>query len=436
MTALPPEPHESSSETEGTVPPLNVAGLFAGIGGIELGLQANGHHTRLLCEIEPAAQVVLKERFLEPTSPHFEAGASLVPDVRDVVFPPDTELIAAGFPCTDVSQAGRMAGIRGENTGLIQQVFRHLDDQGDRLSNLKWLLLENVPFLLRLDRGEGMRYLVAELEARGFKWAYRIVDSQAFGLPQRRERIFLLASRTEDPRDVLLVDNAQPIEREKRSDTAIGFYWTEGLRGIGWAVDAVPTLKGGSTVGIPSPPAVWLPDGKLMTPDISTAERLQGFAEGWTLPMEEAGYRVGTRWKAIGNAVSVPVSTWIGMRLRSPREYSAIDDESVDVTRASWPRAAWGTAGEVYKANVTSWPRAVPLTVSLRDLMNGNGKPLSARATIGFLERLMRSNLKQRKSDEFVSALVRHYISQGGSPSELAAIPGLEARVLSVTPRR
>ena len=51
----------------------------------------------------------------------------------------------------------------------------------------------------------------------------------------------------------------------------------------GWAVDAVPTLKGGSTVGIPSPPAIWYPDDDYIgTPDIRDAERLQGFDAGWT----------------------------------------------------------------------------------------------------------------------------------------------------------
>ncbi len=56
-----------------------------------------------------------------------------------------------------------------------------------------------------------------------------------------------------------------------------GFYWTEGIRGLGWAVNAVPTLKGGSTVGIASPPAVRLPSGEIVTPGLIDAERLQGF---------------------------------------------------------------------------------------------------------------------------------------------------------------
>lgn len=72
---------------------------------------------------------------------------------------------------------------------------------------------------------------------------------------------------------------------------AFGFYWTEGTRGLGAAVDAVPTLKGGSTIGIPSPPGILLPGGRVVTPRIEDAERLQGFEAGWTEPAEAVADR-------------------------------------------------------------------------------------------------------------------------------------------------
>src|SRR3954454_8148112 len=100
--------------------------------------------------------------------------------------------------------------------------------------------------MLQLDRGRAMRYLPEELGRLGYRWAYRVVDARAFGLPQRRQRVILLASRTEDPRPLLLDEDAEPAEQPLLADSFCGFYWTEGLRGLGWAVDAVPTLKGGS----------------------------------------------------------------------------------------------------------------------------------------------------------------------------------------------
>ena len=168
---------------------LSVAGLFAGIGGIELGLHQAGHASALLCEIDPGARRVLETRF--PDVP-------IARDVRELTTVGRVDLMAAGFPCQDLSQAGRTAGITGNNSSLVRHVFRLLDATRRRWP--RWLLLENVSFMLHLDRGKAMRHLIDELEARGFTWAYRVVDTRAFGLPQRRHRVILLASRTEDPR--------------------------------------------------------------------------------------------------------------------------------------------------------------------------------------------------------------------------------------------
>src|SRR5204862_3973161 len=117
--------------------------------------------------------------------------------------------------------------------------------------------------------GMAIRAIADEFERRGYRWAYRVVDSFSFGLPQRRERVFILASRELDPSAVLLSDE-RPLQRPATAlgRLAHGFYWTGGLGGLGWAVDAVPTLKNGSTIGIPSPPAVLWPDGRLVTPSI------------------------------------------------------------------------------------------------------------------------------------------------------------------------
>src|SRR5436190_1450863 len=81
---------------------LSVVGLFAGIGGVELGLHRAGHDTRLLCEYDDAAVAVLSERF---------PAVDLHRDVRELDELPEAELVAAGFPCQDLSIAGRAVGI-------------------------------------------------------------------------------------------------------------------------------------------------------------------------------------------------------------------------------------------------------------------------------------------------------------------------------------
>src|SRR6202044_1167011 len=102
------------------------------------------------------------------------------------------------------------------------------------------------PFMLQLDRGKAMRHLTEMLGALGYRWAYRVVDARAFGLPQRRHRVLMLASRSEDPRPVLFGQDAGAPAEPEGIDYPCGFYWTEGIRGLGWAIDAVPTIKGGS----------------------------------------------------------------------------------------------------------------------------------------------------------------------------------------------
>src|SRR5580658_2325421 len=124
----------------------NVAGLFAGVGGLERGLHRAGHETVLLCENEPAATAVLRARF---------PGVKYHADVTNLAkLPRRTTLVAAGFPCQDLSQAGQTAGIAGSRSGLVGEVFRLAEKH-----RTPWILLENVPFMLQLSRGRAMDHI-------------------------------------------------------------------------------------------------------------------------------------------------------------------------------------------------------------------------------------------------------------------------------------
>jgi DNA (cytosine-5)-methyltransferase 1 len=264
-----------------------------------------------------------------------------------------------------------------------------------------------------------MRYLVDALEERDFQWAYRVVDTQAFGLPQRRQRVILLASRTEDPREVLFADDDGPGTRIPKSDAWCGFYWTEGLRGLGWAIDAVPTLKGGSTIGIPSPPAIWNPsEGSISTPDIRDAERLQGFEADWTLPALEAeGVRRGHRWKLVGNAVSVPVAAWVGERLSEPGWFDTSRVTEKVGPGVTWPKAAFGRKGYApHAVAVTMWPKN-EARAHLSKFIQYPRAPLSFRAASGFKSRLDVSSLRYPR--EFKADLAE-YVLRAARPSAVA----------------
>jgi DNA (cytosine-5)-methyltransferase 1 len=369
---------------------MQVVGLFAGIGGLERGLAVADHHAALLCEIDPGARAILAAAF--PNTP-------IAPDVADLEpLPAGTELLAAGFPCQDLSQAGLTHGIKGARSGLVQHVFRLLESR-----DVPWVLLENVPFMLELAGGGAMNAIVVELQRLGYRWCYRVVNAASFGLPQRRLRVYLLACRVADPATVLFADEAEhTLPATRIGSLAHGFYWTEGIRGLGWAPDAVPTLKNGSTIGIPSPPAILMPDLSIVMPDIRDAERLQGFPVDWTKPAETV-VRVSRRWSLVGNAVSVPVAAWLGRRLAEPGVYDTGRDRGP--IGARWPKAARWDGRRQHAVDIGPYPVAEP-GQHLHEFLGHPGKLLSERAVSGFYARTQRSSL--RFEPGFLAAVAAH----------------------------
>ena len=362
---------------------MKVAGLFAGIGGLELGLDRTGQQTELLCEIDESAQKVLRAHWPD---------VALVGDVRELrSLPAEVEIVTAGFPCTDISQAGLTAGIRGEQSGLVAEIFRLI-----RRRYPTWLVIENVQNMLVLARGHAMRHITDELDSMNMRWAYRVVDSRSFGVPQRRRRVILVASRDHDPRQVLFADDAGERPTTDYGSDAFGFYWTEGLRGLGWAQDATPTLKGGSTIGIPSPPGIWVPSAKpgrrVVMPGVEDAERLQGFDRGWTAAVD--GHRArGARMKLTGNAVTVGVAEWIGSRLTSPGE-PVEHGTKVDDWERGWPTAAWGGRGERWQVGVSEYPKHDEYVHLSMAVDIASARPVSHRGSAGFLSRTKRAKLR------------------------------------------
>jgi len=374
--------------------------LFAGIGGVELGLERAGHETVMLCELDDRANDVLDDRFRHvPERQH---------DVRGCELPSGIELVAAGFPCQDLSQAGRTQGMRGSESSLVSHVFRLLDTH-----DVPWVLLENVSNMLRLDRGDAMRYLAAELEKRDYRWAYRVLDTRAFGIPQRRKRVFLIASRVANPAASLFDMSVPEPATPDHEGRAVGFYWTEGNRGLGWAVDAVPTLKGGSGLGIPSPPAIWMSDDRIVTSDIRDAERLQGFEADWTAAADERQGR--SRWKLVGNAVTVDVAAWVGRVIaRIPEHGEGPVGARPLPGDGSWPTAAFGSSEGRYSVGVSQWPSLPARFTPIDEFLKFEPKLLSHRATAGFYKRLMASRL--RRPAQFERALEAQLEVFGATP--------------------
>ncbi|MBV9074359.1 MAG: DNA (cytosine-5-)-methyltransferase [Acidobacteria bacterium] len=379
--------------TGGELKNLTFVGLFAGIGGFELGFKTAGFRPILMCEIDENARRVLDTRFPE---------VKLHSDIRDLPKLPKVDVLCAGFPCQDLSAAGKTAGIEGSHSGLIWEVFRLLK-RGPKPS---WVVFENVPFMLQLNGGKAIKVITEELAELGFSWAYRVVDARSFGIPQRRRRVILIASRSGNARRVLLGDEA-PLG-DQQDNGACGFFWTEGNTGLGWARNAIPTLKSGSGLGIPSPPGIWLKGKGIFTPSIMDAERLQGFPANWTACVDPSKARF--RWRLVGNALTVPIAEWLARRILQPGPYDHRTDTRIDVHTGGWPYAAWGNAANVFRSNASEWPVSRKWT-PLSEFLEHEMSPLSFNATAGFLKRARASRLKFEPG--FLEDVAKHVEAMG-----------------------
>ena len=377
--------------------PLKMVSLFAGIGGFELGFKQAGIETIMACEIDPIAKHVLRTNF---------PGISLVDDICDLnALPDDTDILCAGFPCQDISTIGVKTGLSGERSSLVREVFRLLEKK-----KVEWVIFENVPDMLFLRKGETIRIIIEELEALGYSWAYRMIDSLAF-VPQRRRRVFVVAALHNNPRDVLLSGSSlqeHGIISSTEFEEPCGFYWTEGKYAIGLYQNAIPTLKVGSTIGIPSAPAMAFPDGTVGSPDIRDAERLQGFPEDWTKSAEEIA-KPSIRWKLVGNAVTVDVISWIAKKILVPEQYDFSQDKELGKDH-KWPNSCWGSDGKRFASNSTLYP-VERVEVSLSEYLRYPCKPLSYKAAKGFESRLVSGTVR---SPQFFINAIHQYVERKG----------------------
>lgn len=160
--------------------------LFAGVGGFDLALERAGVKVVASVEIDKKAQEVLKKHF--PQSTIFGDITGVTGEqLRAAGFIADGGIITGGFPCQDLSVAGKRAGLGGARSGLFWEICRLLDET--RAQNF---ILENVPGLLNSNNGADMAVVLEALVQRGYRVAYRVLDAQHFGVPQRRRRVFIV----------------------------------------------------------------------------------------------------------------------------------------------------------------------------------------------------------------------------------------------------
>jgi DNA (cytosine-5)-methyltransferase 1 len=165
---------------------LTLVELFAGIGGFSCGFERAGVRTVAAVEIDPAARSVFSKNF--PDAALFDDVTKVGgDDLRAVGFVPERGILTGGWPCQDISVAGRGKGLAGERSGLFSEIVRLLEELHPR-----WFVLENVPRLLTINGGRDMGAVVGALGECGYGIGWRVLDASGFGVPQRRRRIFLV----------------------------------------------------------------------------------------------------------------------------------------------------------------------------------------------------------------------------------------------------
>lgn len=161
---------------------LNVLDLFSGIGGFSLGLEwTGGFRTVAFCEIEPYCQAVLRKHW--PDVPIYDDVRTLTADTlrRDGIA---VDVICGGFPCQDLSFAGKRAGLEGARSGLWAEYARLIGEVRPR-----FVIVENVPGLLSL----GMGRVLGDLAALGYDAVWDCIPAAAVGAPHRRDRVWIVA---------------------------------------------------------------------------------------------------------------------------------------------------------------------------------------------------------------------------------------------------
>lgn len=178
---------------------LTGVSLFAGVGGFDLAMTRNGIKVVATVEIDKKCNEVLAKRF--PEAKQFTDVQQITgKDLIDVGFTPTNGIITGGFPCQDLSVAGKRAGLAGARSGLFWEIRRLVEE-----TQAEWFILENVPGLLSSNGGKDFGIVLGEMAELGYSIGWRVLDAQYFGVPQRRRRVFIVGNRTGGPERILKV---------------------------------------------------------------------------------------------------------------------------------------------------------------------------------------------------------------------------------------
>jgi len=189
---------------------MKFVSLFAGIGGFDLGLERSGHTCVGQVEIDKHARTILEQHW--PEVPKHDDVTTAKEWADAIGLTGNIDLVCGGFPCQDLSVAGRRAGLAGERSGLFWDALSFATH-----TQAKTILLENVPGLLSSNQGRDFGTILVALDNAGYSnIEWRVLNSQFFGVAQRRRRVFIVASVGTEPFKPVLAES----ESGRRDTTA------------------------------------------------------------------------------------------------------------------------------------------------------------------------------------------------------------------------
>jgi DNA (cytosine-5)-methyltransferase 1 len=282
---------------------ITFADLFAGIGGFRLGIEraAKKLNIPVKCvfssEIEKNAVKVYEKNFKE--TPFGDIKKIQAGDITNV------DILCGGFPCQDVSTAGKRIGLCGSRTGLFFEVIRIAREKEPNV-----IFLENVAGLLTSNSGWDFARIIVEMESIGYEVEAELLDSRDFGVPQKRARLYIIGRFGErrSKRKIF------PIERKTGKNNRNGetisprYTSTAPIKFLNRNTNSYPvnyalTLDVADSSGV-------IDNKRIRRFTAEERERLQGYPVGWT-----DGVSFEARKKLLGNAVTVPVIEAIATKI-------------------------------------------------------------------------------------------------------------------------
>ncbi len=309
---------------------LTFVDLFAGIGGLRLGIERVFRDSKciLTSEIDKFAQETYRCNF---------DCEQMLGDIRNISDEsiPAHDLLLAGFPCQPFSQAGLKKGFEDDRGNLFFEIVRFLS-----LKKPSCFLLENVKQLKGHAKGKTLSVILQALEEIGYaNTSYSVLSSKDFGVPQRRERLYLIGFRDENvtfsfPHPLNVETSVHSIlennidakytlsdrlwnghkrrkERNKQEGKGFGFSLFDASSSYTNTLSA-RYYKDGSEILISQGSAL---NPRKLTP--REAARLQGFPDTFKIPVSD-----NQAYRQFGNSVSVPVIEAIAQEIKKSMTHS------------------------------------------------------------------------------------------------------------------